>query len=180
MPKKESTLVNAVLFPLYAAGEVLSIFFASPYEWSRRLQHAQYGESYSSYRGTIYQIKKRGLIRIVEKNGRKFLKLTKKGQLEVLLARARMPVAGKKWDGTWRLIMFDIPEAAKPQRNQLRDLLKKNNFKKFQHSVYINPYPLNREAVKYLQKTHLIDFIRIIKVEEMDNDKDLKKKFKLK
>jgi CRISPR-associated endonuclease Cas2 len=175
MPKKESTLVNALLFSLYAAGEVLSIFFASPYEWRRR---ALYGTSYSGYKGTVYQIKKRGLIEIVEKNGRKFLRLTKKGELEVLLAKAKLPVTGK-WDGKWRMVVFDIPEVAKLQRNRLRDLLKKNNFKKLQESVYINPHPLNREAVKYLQETALINYIRIIKVEEMDNDKDLKQKFGL-
>jgi hypothetical protein len=48
-----------------------------------------------------------------------------------------------------------------------------------QDSVYANPYPLNREAVKYLEETGLSEYIRIIKVEEMDNDRDLKKKFGL-
>ena len=66
------------------------------------------------------------------------------------------------------------------KRNLFRSLLYKNGFLKLQHSVYISPYPFNREAVKYLKKTGLISFIRMLKVEEMDDDKDLKKKFDLK
>jgi hypothetical protein len=61
----------------------------------------------------------------------------------------------------------------------LRALLLKNNYYKLQDSVYINPYPLNREAIKYLKDTGLIEFIRIIRVDELDEDHDLKKRFGL-
>ncbi len=76
--------------------------------------------------------------------------------------------------------MFDIPESSKSKRSLLRRLLKKNNFCKLQASVYINPYPLNREAVEYLKETGLIEYIRILKVEELDNDIELLKKYGLK
>ena len=183
MPKKESTLVNALLFSLYATAAVgeqlLTFAFISPYEWRRRVLHGSKGRSYNSYKTSIYQLKKKGLVEIIKKGDGRFLRLTKKGELEVLLAKAKMPVEGK-WDGKWRLIIFDIPEDAKEIRDQFRGLLKKNNYHKLQGSVYANPYPLNREAVAYLQKTGLMKYIRIMKVEEMDNDKDLKKKFGLK
>ena len=178
MPKKESTLINAILFSVYAAGGVLEMFIenSSPYRWRSWAIH---GKDYKSYRSSVYNSRRRGLLEIENKSGKKFIKLTKKGQLEVLLAKAKMP-REKNWDGKWRLIIFDIPENAKHHRDQLRDLLKKNDFRKLQASVYVNPYALNREAVQYLQETGLNEFIRILKVEEMDNDKDLKKKFNLK
>jgi phenylacetic acid degradation operon negative regulatory protein len=105
--------------------------------------------------------------------------LTKKGELEALLAKAYLPVK-QPWDGKWRMVMFDILEESKKQRHKLRVLLKAGNFKKLQGSVYINPYPLNREAVDYLKMSGLIKYVRIIKVEEMDDDKDLCKMFNLK
>jgi phenylacetic acid degradation operon negative regulatory protein len=173
MPKKEFTIVNALLLALEVVATPLMML--SPYELRDRFL---FGKNYNSYRNIVYNLQKRGSIKVTEKNGRKFLQLTKKGRLEILLAKAKMPVT-KKWDGKWRMIVFDIPEWAKPQRNQLRGLLKKNNFYRLQDSVYVNPYPLNREAIKYLSETGLSEYIRIIKVEEMDNDKDLKKKFGL-
>ena len=174
MPKKESTLVNDILFSLFAAGEhLLLTFSAPPSQWRRR---GLYGAD--SYRHAVYKLRKRGAVKVVEKNNKNFLALTEKGKLEALLAKAKLPVSGK-WDGKWRLIIFDIPEDVRLQREQLRGLLKKNNFRKLQASVYVNPYPLNREAIRYLEQSGLMDYIRIIKVEEMDSDRDLKKKFGL-
>ena len=74
-------------------------------------------------------------------------------------------------------VHFDIPEDARDKRDSLRSLLKKLGFVKLQASVFINPYPLNREALAYLRQSDLMGYIRIIKVEEMDSDLDLKKKF---
>jgi len=175
MPRKLLTVVNTILSELNELDQIAPMLLASRYQKGRRLL---YGNNYNTYRNTVYNLKKRGSVQVISKNGKKFLKLTKKGQLEILLAKAVMPAQGK-WDGKWRMLIFDIPEAVKPQRNKLRWLLKKNNFKKLQASVYINPYPLNREAVTYLQESGLNAYIRIIKVEEMDNDKDLRKKFNL-
>ena len=174
MPKKDFTFTSKLLLYLAAADEVLTPIM-NPYALRNRILFGSQG----SYRSTVYKLHKRGWIKIVDKNAQKFIRLTKAGQLEVLLAKARLPTP-EKWDGKWRMVVFDIPEEAKGKRNLLRGLLKKNNFYQLQASVYINPYPLHREAVQYLQQSGLISYIRIIKVEEMDNDKDLRKRFKLK
>ena len=84
-----------------------------------------------------------------------------------------------KWDGKWRMVIFDIPEEASNERDQLRRLLLLNNFCKLQASVYISPHPINREAIDYLKETGLIKYIRFARIDELDDDKDLKKKFDL-
>jgi phenylacetic acid degradation operon negative regulatory protein len=138
----------------------------------------KYDCSNQYYRNSISRLKKRGLIKVYSKQGVKFLELTKKGELKVLLDLADLEKPAV-WDGRWRLIIFDIPEDAKPQRDRLRKLLKQHEFRKLQASVYISPYPLNRQALDYLKKTGLIGYIRILRVDDMDFDLDLKKKFKL-
>ncbi len=172
--KKQLTLTSQLLLHLYLAGEALRPIF-SFYEL-RKL--ALFG-SRASFNTTVYRLYKRGWIKMVDKDAQKFIKLTGKGELEALVAKAKMPVP-EIWDKKWRMIIFDIPEDTKEKHHLLRDLLKHNDFYKLQASVYINPYPLNREAIKYLKETRLNQFIRIIKVEEMDNDTDLKKHFNLK
>jgi CRISPR-associated endonuclease Cas2 len=77
------------------------------------------------------------------------------------------------------MVIFDIPENASRERDQLRRLLLLNDFKKLQASVYISPYQINREAINYLKETGLIKYIRFARVDELDDDKDLKKKFNL-
>lgn len=131
------------------------------------------------YKTAVYRLRRQGLVKLAEKNGQRFLEITKKGQLKALVIKA-VRRSEAKWDGKWRLIVFDIPEKARIQRRQLRQLLKNNGFYKLQASVFICPYPLNREAISYLKETGLIEFIRILKVEEVDYDKDLKRIFALK
>ncbi|MDR3642090.1 MAG: hypothetical protein P4L74_00485 [Candidatus Doudnabacteria bacterium] len=177
MPKKDSTAVNEVLFWLYETGKLLSVIFASKHEWKRRMWNHTWG-NYNNYKSTVYHMREQGLVEIVSKDGLRFLKLTSKGQMEALLAKAKV-VKRAVWDKKWRVLIFDIPEDAKLQRNQFRRLLKRNEFKKLQASVYVNPYPFNREAIEYLKESGLIKYIRILKVEEMDSDADLRKMFNI-
>ncbi|PIR96622.1 MAG: CRISPR-associated endonuclease Cas2 [Candidatus Doudnabacteria bacterium CG10_big_fil_rev_8_21_14_0_10_42_18] len=174
MRNKGSEIVDTILEVLNDFGQILPRPFETKYGWARRLK--RFGQP--RFERGVRHLENRGLIEVVRKNDKKFIKLTKKGQLEILLKKAKKP-RSIKWDYKWRIVMFDIPEDSADKRDQLRLMLKVNGFKKLQASVYINPYPLNREAVIYLKQTGLIEFIRILRVEEMDDDWDLKKKFKL-
>lgn len=174
MSLEKPTFVDLVLDELYNFAALLPRPFETPYQHSRRLKYFDPDK----YRRTVRDLHNRGLLKVTLKNNKKFLQLTKKGELQVLLEKAKLATKSK-WDGKWRLVMFDIPERSKDQRNVFRSLLKSNNFYKLQASVYISPSPLNREAIIFLNKTHLIDFIRILRIDEMDNDLELRKKFKL-
>jgi phenylacetic acid degradation operon negative regulatory protein len=46
---------------------------------------------------------------------------------------------GKKWNGIWYLLVYDVPEADRPYRNVLRQFLKKQRMGCFQKSVWITP-----------------------------------------
>jgi CRISPR-associated endonuclease Cas2 len=146
----------------------------SPYQWlARRKRHSR-----KQYRESIRRLKNTGVIDIIKKSNVDFIKITEKGALKVLLAKARV-CKTNKWDGKWRVLVFDIPEDFHSYRDRFRKLLKQNNFIKLQASVFVSPYPLSRDAIRYLEESGLRNYIRIMKVEEMDNDKDLKQKFGL-
>lgn len=174
--KKSITIdiLGALSETLKALGHALPLPFETPYGYVKRQRNV----GKKTYYDTVYRLQKRGAVKIINKNGQKFIKLTKKGELETLLAKTRLAKPGH-WDGKFRLFMFDIPEYSHTKRDQLRYLLKREGYKKLQASVFINPYPLNREGIEYLQKTGLINYIRIMRVDDMDNDKELKKYFDL-
>jgi CRISPR-associated endonuclease Cas2 len=133
---------------------------------------------YKKYYDQIYKLNRTGYVKVISKDGKKFLELTTKGQIESLLI-ASLHEKPLKWDGKWRMVIFDIPEEARNRRNQLRSLLTENGFRRLQDSVFVSPHPLNRYAIEYLKESKLISYIRILKVEEMDDDSDLQKLFKL-
>ena len=172
--KKPEVKVKSVLVYLMATESLLIDITRSPHDWIRK----QMGYDDYKSKSLFYYLIKKGLISIEAKAGGRAIRLTRKGELEALLAKSVMakPV---RWDGKWRVVIFDIPESARHYRNRLRRLLKQRGFIQLQASVFISPYPLNREAISYLKETGLIKYIRILKVEEVDDDRDLRKKFKL-
>ena len=85
----------------------------------------------------------------------------------------------KKWDGKWRVMIFDIPEKQKKTRNYLTLLLRRAGFERLQDSVWV--YPYDCEDIITLLKT---DFgigknLLYLIVEELENDKHLRKVFEL-
>jgi len=172
---KTETFVDKVLDTLYLAAQFVPRPFESKYAWARRLKNIDPDKAYR----TLYHLRRRGMVNISTKKGKIFLSLTSKGQLQALLNKAKNNVE-HKWDGKWRLITYDIPEDQKPKRKLFRTLLRQNSFKKLQASVYISPYPLNREGIEYLKQSGLMSYIRILRVDEIDDDIELKKLFKLK
>ena len=169
------TNVDLVLEGLYQLGQMFPRPFETKYAWNSRLRKI----GWPQYNRAVRQLGDRGFLAVIQRQGKRFLKLTNKGQLEALLLKAKQS-QDLRWDGRWRLIIFDIPENQKEKRHLFRVLLKRNGFYKLQASVYINPYPLNTEALIYLKQTGLIEFIRILRVDMMDEDKKLKKYFGLK
>lgn len=45
------------------------------------------------------------------------------------------------WDGKWRVILLDLPESRKSERESLRYLLKKAGFVMLKNSAWISPFP---------------------------------------
>lgn len=84
-----------------------------------------------------------------------------------------------RWDGLWRLVVFDIPENLKRGRNTLAVKLKELGFYPFQKSVFIYPYECKNEIDFIVEIFNLKPYVRFIIAKQTDIDLDLKNKFKL-
>lgn len=178
MAKKQLTATSKLLLGLLATGQILSYIFPTPKMLKSHYLYSNWND-YNDLRNLIYRLEKQGWIKYVDKNNERFIKLTNKGKLKALLSK--IPTLQKGlWDGKWWIIMWDIPEESNFQRQHLRIMVKNMGFRKLQASVFISPYAISEAAMDYLHESGLVDHIRIIKVEKMDNDKDLKKKFNVK
>jgi len=174
MSKSINSIVRKILDFLAEEAEYLPMPFETPYGWIRRTNRL----SYKRYYDSVNQLRKSESVKVISKEGKRFIKLTEKGVLKVLFEKAKIPYK-KEWDGKWRIILFDIPEDARKQRGILRGLLKWNGFKLLQKSVFISPYELNPDAIEYLDRSGLIKYVRILRVDVIDGEMDLRKQFKL-
>src|SRR3989344_36080 len=130
----------------------------------------------------IKKLYKRGLIETITKaSGEKYAKLTPEGKKSLLkfefegLAKQKP----KKWDGKYRVVIFDIKENLRFSRDDLRYMLLKFGFVRLQNSVWVYPYPC--EGAINLLKTYLEigDEVVYMTVESIENDEWLLKEFSL-
>ena len=58
-------------------------------------------------------------------------------------------MARKRWDGRWRIVIFDILEKKRKTREALRKKLLSLGFGMWQRSVYITPHDVQEEINQY-------------------------------
>ena len=84
-----------------------------------------------------------------------------------------------KWDGLWRMVIFDIPEDKKSARMALASKLKELEFYPIQKSVFIHPYECKDEIDFIVELFDIVPCVRFLRVKDIDVELDLKNKFKL-
>ncbi len=105
--------------------------------------------------------------------------LTDAGRIKIIKSIVKEKKKNLKWDGKYRAVVFDIPEATRCERRFLRMELKKMGFKELQKSIWIYPYDIEKELFVLL-KLWKIDFggdIRFLRIEKIINDEDVKRWF---
>ena len=85
----------------------------------------------------------------------------------------------KKWDGKWRVVMFDIPESKKKARDALSLKLKRLGFQTMQKSVFIYPFDCRKEIEFTRDYFGLGSCINYIIAEKIEGEKLFRKKFSL-
>jgi CRISPR-associated endonuclease Cas2 len=127
-------------------------------------------DSYRKLYTQIYQLEKRGYLEKYKHKDLEFLRITEKGESAIATLK-------KDRDGNWKLIIFDIPEHKRQARDYLRTKLKQLGFKKWQNSIWATPYRISPVIEAELNELGEKFFIRLITVNKINNDSDLKQLF---
>ena len=116
-----------------------------------------------------------------DKDGFVEIVLTKEGENKALKfkideIKIKKPL---KWDGEWRIVIFDIPEKFKKAREALRMKLKELGFLELQKSVFVLPYECEDE-INFIMEVFLIrPFVRFVRAKSFTNEEQLRIKFGL-
>ncbi len=84
-----------------------------------------------------------GLIERHHSGQQAYARLTSDGRKKALSIKldAKDTLVDPTWDGKWRIILLDLPEERKAEREGLRYLLKKAGFVCLKNSVWISMHP---------------------------------------
>ena len=104
---------------------------------------------------TAARLARKRLVEFRSEGGRKRMRITTLGRarLEAALERAGRGTKRRRWDGRWRIVIFDIPARRNKTRDHIRYLIRRLGFLRLQHSVWV--YPYDCEEVIALLKSDL-------------------------
>lgn len=107
------------------------------------------------------------------------LKLTKKGRWEAFLRGKSKDKKSQKWDGTWRVVIFDVPQRKYRVRDELRRAMTLYGFKRLQISVWVYPYACDDFIELIKEHLGISSDVLYMKVSYIENDKHLRREFNL-
>ena len=177
--KPRGEIVKDILTLLAVSGALmLSGSFAASAFWRIILQtHKKHDKK--KFCDTFTRLRRKGLV-IVERHGHdlKFT-LTPEGRraagyMQIDKLKVNHP---KKWDGFWRLILFDIANLRTPQRNAFRGMLKELEFVPFQKSVWVHAFDCTAEIELLSDFFGIQKEVRLILTKDMGNDDFFRKHF---
>ncbi len=170
---------------------MLSIAATSPYFLINLARLALKDKKYSRKKYKVSDIvlarsmaglNKNKIVILKKEKGKFVVKLTEKGRKvvrEIQFDNLKIDKP-KKWDGKWRIVIFDIPENKRRRmRDAMRQKLQNIGFYQFQKSVWVYPYPCEKEIQLLCEVFGVSPFVNIITSGEIYNDDNLRRYFKL-
>src|SRR4030042_3139621 len=135
-----------------------------------------------AFHRSFYYLLRRQYINVEYQGKQMHITLTKEGKklagkYQIDDLKIKKP---KKWDGRWRILIFDIHSIHKVKREALRGKLKELGLFQLQKSVWICPYNFQNE-VGILRNFFALsrDEIQIIIADAIESDREARQFFRL-
>lgn len=181
--KRKRVHIESIVLGSLAVAGALSFAILAP-NAARLLKHVDLSWAHKRnprlrVRETVLRLKKKGLL--VWNTQKDRLELTPKGR--AVASRIRIGLLEipkpRKWDGCWRIVIFDISEKRRGLRIRVRHLLERLGFVRLQDSVWVHPYDCE-EIVALLKHDFKIgrELLYII-ADAVEYDRPLRKHFEL-
>ncbi len=184
MKRKPKNDYKKIVLRAVALGGILVIATIAP-NCLQLLQYTKTNKRQKKYyiNSIVYQLIRSGYLKYGKNyKGQNVVNLTKKGNdlvKEYELAE-KLEVRNKKWDGNFRIIIFDIKEYKRHVRDQLRNWLIKIGMYRLQNSVWVYPYDCE-DIITLLKANYKIgNEVIYLKVSYIENDKRIRGYFNLK
>lgn len=132
-------------------------------------------------RRSVSRLENRGFISKSLVRGEEYYVLTSTGKERAMRYKLKTMTIRrqKKWDGLWRVVMFDVPEKRRAARRAIGYAIQKLGCVQYQKSVFITPYPCVDEIDFAGECFDVRKYIRIIIAKDVEGSGNIKKHFKI-
>ena len=172
------TKIREVILTTLQLGGMIALTVLAPNTLSV-LGRAITKRNINNARGAVSRLIRAELITIETKSGKRFIRLTEKGKVFLATRMGSIP-RSTKWDGRWRIVIFDIPESRRLLRQRLRDALFQIGYVKLQNSVWVHPFDSEEILILLKADYRLGREVLYIIADSIENDGRLRRHFGLK
>lgn len=180
--RRRSGLRRAILQSAALAG-LITFAIAAPNALSslpKPLREKLFSHSRSSRDTAISKLIASGYLKRDLHRGMRVLRITDKGRRHLLERQEAASIAKpRRWDGRWRIVIFDIQEPHRSTRDSIRRGLQAAGFEKLQDSVWIHPYPCEDFVALLKADMRAGKDVLYIVAEEVENETSLRRTFGL-
>lgn len=117
----------------------------------------------------FFRLFERRFIHRIESGRSRQYKMTAEGFQYLYRKFPQLRLRGKSFDGFWRVVLYDIEEANRRLRREIRIGLKSLGFQRIQQSVWVSPYDWEGEMDELFRKLNLEDEVLIFKTKLSDS-----------
>lgn len=121
---------------------------------------------------SIKGLEEAGLIEQISSSQSDYARLTKEGKKKAhsIKLEGDNAIINTSWDGYWRIILLDLPEERKSEREALRYLLKKAGFICVKNSVWVSMYPFEHLFTNIKKDLGLTTEMMILVTDKVDEE----------
>ncbi len=151
------------------SNKIIKILTEKPVVSLNELTKDGSGKSKYAIIRSIKGLEEAGLIERIHSGQNEYTRLTKQGKKKAMSIKLdNGETISTTWDGKWRIILLDLPENRKNERESLRYLLKKAGFICIKNSVWVSPYPFEHMFYNIKRDLGLTTELMIIVSENID------------
>jgi len=181
--RKAGSLTKDILKYLLISGVVI-LAMSSPMAASSIIRQIKKEKQYTrrQAQNSLYYLKRKNYISITPCREGQNISLTQDGReyagrcfilKDIKFQRTR-------WDRKWRIIIFDIQSGQKLFRDSIRMMLQRIGCYQLQKSVWVYPHDCRKEISFVRNTLNLTEKeLRVITADDIENDRPLRKVFKL-
>ena len=120
------------------------------------------------------RLEKQEMISFKEQANKTIITITEKGKRRLLAQDfENITLKAKKRDGKWRLVIFDIPEGKKANREVFRRKLIQLGFLRLQDSVFASAFPCKEEIDFLCHYLEISDYVTLAILDRIERGEQL-------
>ena len=168
------------LLKAVAIGGLVIIATSNPYAGLKIIDRIVQRKKWRDFYRSLYVLRRRGLVDVEQNHdGTYSVSVTHVGQKYV--ARYDLEILEisrpKRWDGVWRICLFDIPAVKKHARWALLGKLKELGFVMMQKSVWVHPFPCREELAVVTHAFEVEPYVQFHEAYDISHEGKLRRDF---